>query len=43
MPYICTVYSSFVKPNLYILKGRLENQLHLEPIVYRASFRRSMS
>ncbi len=27
-------------PKLYILKGRLHDQLHLEPIDYRASFRR---
>ena len=27
-------------PKLYILKGLLPNQLHLEPIDYRASFRR---
>ena len=30
-------------PKLYILKGRLASQLHLEPIDYRASFRRLMS
>lgn len=28
------------EPKLYVLKGNLAEQLHLEPIDYRASFRR---
>ena len=31
------------EPSIYILNGNLSSQLHLEPIDYRASFRRIVS
>ncbi|WP_236581548.1 DUF3883 domain-containing protein [Hydrogenophaga sp. BPS33] len=38
--HLYRVFQFREEPRLYILKGRLAEQLHLEPIDYRASFRR---
>lgn len=38
--YLYRVFQFRQEPKLYILKGNLVDQLHLEPIDYRASFRR---
>lgn len=38
--HLYRVFQFSEEPKLYILKGRLKDQLHLEPIDYRASFRR---
>lgn len=38
--HLYRVFQFRQEPRLYILQGRLSNQLHLEPIDYRASFRR---
>ena len=40
--HLYRVFQFREEPKLYILKGRLADQLHLEPIDYRASFRRLM-
>lgn len=38
--HLYRVFQFREKPRLYILKGKLADRLHLEPIDYRASFRR---
>ena len=38
--HLYRVFQFREQPKLYILKGSLEDQVHLEPIDYRASFRR---
>uniref|UniRef100_C5CL21 Uncharacterized protein n=1 Tax=Variovorax paradoxus (strain S110) TaxID=543728 RepID=C5CL21_VARPS len=38
--HLYRVFQFREEPKLYILKGSLANQVHLEPIDYRASFRR---
>lgn len=38
--HLYRVFQFRAEPKLYILKGNLGDQLHLEPIDYRASFRR---
>jgi len=38
--HLYRVFQFRAEPKLYILKGNLVDQLHLEPIDYRASFRR---
>ncbi|UCU96330.1 DUF3883 domain-containing protein [Hydrogenophaga taeniospiralis] len=38
--HLYRVFQFREKPRLYILKGQLADRLHLEPIDYRASFRR---
>ncbi|SDX47094.1 hypothetical protein SAMN05518669_1056 [Variovorax sp. YR634] len=38
--FISIVFQFRERPRLCILKGSLEDQIHLEPIDYRASFRR---
>ena len=38
--HLYRVFQFREEPKLYILKGSLADQVHLEPIDYRASFRR---
>ena len=38
--HLYRVFQFREEPRVYILKGKLAEQLHLEPIDYRASFRR---
>lgn len=41
--HLYRVFQFREEPRLYVLKGNLADQLHLEPIDYRASFRRLMA
>ncbi|WP_443082896.1 DUF3883 domain-containing protein [Variovorax sp. HW608] len=41
--HLYRVFQFREEPKLYVLKGNLADQLHLEPIDYRASFRRLMA
>ena len=41
--HLYRVFQFRVQPRLYILTGKLEDQLRLEPIDYRASFRRGVN